>query len=129
LAGRDVVILPDNDPAGMKYAETVAGILLRLNAKVRIVALPGLPDGGDLVDYVDDSEAEDVETIKGNIVALAEEAEPVKDIPQPAPAVTDARRRADPPGPRAVLPELCRSVSSAQRRTLLQFGAGREDER
>ena len=39
LAGKEVVILPDHDDAGEKYAETVAGILTRLDspAKVKIV--------------------------------------------------------------------------------------------
>ncbi len=53
LAGRDVVILPDNDQAGRRYAETVGEILLRLQppARVRIVELPDLPAGGDLFDW------------------------------------------------------------------------------
>jgi len=52
LAGRLVYILPDNDGAGREYAEEVAAILVRLGARVRIVHLPGLAEGGDLVDWV-----------------------------------------------------------------------------
>lgn len=54
LAGRDVVILPDNDDPGRKYAEDVKGKLLARNpaARVRIVELPGLPPKGDVVDYI-----------------------------------------------------------------------------
>ena len=65
LAGRDVVILPDNNGDGQKYADDVTGILLGLNppARVKVVKLPGLPDGGDLADYVDDSECEQNEMI------------------------------------------------------------------
>ena len=50
LAGREVVILPDNDAEGRAYAQTVAGILNRLSppAVVRIVELPGLPSKGRL---------------------------------------------------------------------------------
>lgn len=53
LAGRKVVILPDNDPAGQKYAEDVARIITELNSQtqIKIVELPGLPDGGDICDY------------------------------------------------------------------------------
>jgi len=54
LAGRFVVILPDNDDPGRKYARQVADMLLVLSppAKVKIVALPGLPLKGDIIDWV-----------------------------------------------------------------------------
>src|SRR4051794_38806684 len=50
LAGRTVVILPDNDAAGEKYALAVAGALLKLQPTpvVRIVRLPDLPPAGDI---------------------------------------------------------------------------------
>jgi hypothetical protein len=53
LAGRDVVILPDNDQPGEGYAEAVCGILAGLSppARVRIVRLPGLEPGGDVADW------------------------------------------------------------------------------
>jgi hypothetical protein len=53
LAGRDVVILPDNDSAGERYARDVTAILLRLNppARVKVVRLPNLPPGGDIVEF------------------------------------------------------------------------------
>src|SRR5262249_30173300 len=55
LAGKEVWILPDNDPPGRKYAETVAGILAKLTpaAVVRVVELADLPEGGDTVDWID----------------------------------------------------------------------------
>lgn len=54
LAGREVVILPDHDEPGAKYARTVATILVKLNppARVKIVNLPGLPEGGDIVEFL-----------------------------------------------------------------------------
>jgi putative DNA primase/helicase len=54
LAGRDVVIVPDNDDAGRKYAATVVAQLLRLRPlpKIRQLKLSGLPVGGDLHDLV-----------------------------------------------------------------------------
>lgn len=55
LAGKRVVILPDNDPPGMKYAETVVELLgqLRPRPLVTIVELPGLPNKGDAVEWVE----------------------------------------------------------------------------
>jgi hypothetical protein len=54
LAGRDVVILPDNDEEGTKYATNVAMILSSLDspASVRIVTLSQLPPKGDIVDWL-----------------------------------------------------------------------------
>jgi hypothetical protein len=60
LAGKEVWLLPDNDAPGRKYGDTVAGILAKLTPApvVRVLDLaqhaPGLPDGGDLADVLDD---------------------------------------------------------------------------
>jgi hypothetical protein len=53
LAGRDMVILPDNDSAGEHYAQNVTAILMRLNppARVKVVRLPDLQPGGDIVEF------------------------------------------------------------------------------
>ena len=54
LAGREVVILPDADKDGAAYAKAVSEILSKLNppAQVRIVTLPGLSDGQDVFDFI-----------------------------------------------------------------------------
>jgi putative DNA primase/helicase len=54
LAGKEVWILPDRDTPGRGYSDTVAGILAKLTpaAKVRIVELPGLPESGDIADWI-----------------------------------------------------------------------------
>lgn len=58
LANRNVVILPDNDAPGAKYAEQVSGILRlqhgfkRSNCTVKIVTLPGLGGGEDIADFI-----------------------------------------------------------------------------
>jgi len=49
---QEVVVLPDNDDAGKKLAKAVAQDLVRANKTVRIVELPGLPDGGDVSDWL-----------------------------------------------------------------------------
>jgi hypothetical protein len=53
LAGRGVVILPDNDEAGRKYAEAVEAALSAITSNVRVLNLPGLPEKGDLTDWVE----------------------------------------------------------------------------
>jgi DNA primase len=52
LKGREVVIWPDADQVGAKYASVVAKLALAAGAtQVRIVELPdGLPEGWDLAD-------------------------------------------------------------------------------
>jgi len=54
LAGRECVILPDNDDPGRHYADAVVQILQRLHPRpvIKIVELPGLPPGGDIADLV-----------------------------------------------------------------------------
>jgi putative DNA primase/helicase len=78
LAGRDVEILPDADSAGEGYAVDVATILTRLDppAKVRVVRLPGLPEGGDIVDFAGARDGRDAETLRREIEALADAAPP-----------------------------------------------------
>jgi hypothetical protein len=49
---RDVVILPDNDAAGRKHASDVARRLHDMARKIRIVELPGLPQKGDVSDWL-----------------------------------------------------------------------------
>jgi len=53
LKGRPVVILRDNDPAGRKHGEDVARKLYGRAASVKVVDLPGLPDKGDVSDWLD----------------------------------------------------------------------------
>lgn len=55
LAKREVIIWPDNDDAGMRYAEQVSLQLLKLNTKVKWidVAKLNLPLKGDCVDWLE----------------------------------------------------------------------------
>ncbi|MCL2745043.1 MAG: tyrosine-type recombinase/integrase [Planctomycetaceae bacterium] len=46
-----IVILPDNDDAGRKYAHGTAGYFHDAGYSTRIVELPNLPSGGDYVDF------------------------------------------------------------------------------
>jgi hypothetical protein len=53
LRGRKIVILPDKDIPGRKHAQQVAESLRNVAESVRIVELPGLPDKGDVSDWLD----------------------------------------------------------------------------
>jgi len=52
LKGRHVAILQDNDEAGRKHAGKVAGTLYGEAASVKVVVLPGLPEKGDVSDWL-----------------------------------------------------------------------------
>jgi hypothetical protein len=52
LARRHVVILPDNDDAGREHAERVARALVGVAASLKVVELPGLPESGDVSDWL-----------------------------------------------------------------------------
>jgi DNA primase len=51
--GADVVIIPDNDAPGHKYAATVAQDLLQVARSVKVVHLEGLAEGEDLTDWLE----------------------------------------------------------------------------
>jgi putative DNA primase/helicase len=53
LRGHKVVIIPDNDEPGHKHAEQVAHSLSGIAASIKIIELPGLPQKGDMSDWLD----------------------------------------------------------------------------
>jgi len=53
LRGRNVAILPDNDSPGRQHAQKVAQSLQGTAASVKILRLPGLPEKGDVSDWLD----------------------------------------------------------------------------
>ena len=52
LKCRDTVILPDNDNPGGKHAQEVATALYGVARSIKIVALPDLPEKGDVSDWL-----------------------------------------------------------------------------
>lgn len=52
LSGRNVVILMDNDKPGREHGEKVAAQLVPVARSVKVLALPGLPEGGDVSDWL-----------------------------------------------------------------------------
>ena len=53
FGGRHVVILPDNDSAGLIYAQKVIDALLGTVASLKVCELPDLPEKGDVIDWLD----------------------------------------------------------------------------
>lgn len=53
LHGRRVAVFPDNDNAGRVHAVGVATLLHGKADRVRIIELPGLPEKGDVSDWLD----------------------------------------------------------------------------
>ncbi len=82
FAGKRVVIFPDNDDTGRNHAEQVARSIFPYAAGVKIVALPGLPEKGDVSDFLKDHTAADV---------LSE----IKRAPQWKPAKSESKLLAD----------------------------------
>ncbi len=52
LKGRRVAVVPDNDEPGRSHAQQVAQSLDGIAESVRIVELPGLPNKGDVSDWI-----------------------------------------------------------------------------
>src|SRR5262249_19213810 len=52
LRGAHVVILPDNDTPGRNHAQHVVQALTGVAARLKVVALPGLADKGDVSDWL-----------------------------------------------------------------------------
>lgn len=110
----EVVIVPDADDAGERYADDVAGMLAKLTPApvVKVVRLPDLPfgEGGDMADFVA-LRGGDAEAIKAEVDALADRAEPMELTPTTDEA-TQARTESAPqriepfrPFPVEALPE------------------------
>jgi hypothetical protein len=53
FAGKMVIVLPDNDPPGEAYATGAAAAVFPYADMVKIIRLPGLPEHGDVSDWLD----------------------------------------------------------------------------
>ena len=79
LAARDVVILPDHDDAGEKYAHDAARLATAAGARsVRVVRLvevwAGMPEGGDMADLLD-HHGGDAERVRAEVESLADKTD------------------------------------------------------
>ena len=78
LAGKECVILPDKDKAGDEYCEAVGGLLSGLSPQptVKVLHLDGLPEHGDMDDWVSVKGDVSPDDLRGQLVEMAEDAEP-----------------------------------------------------
>ena len=69
-----------------KYAEAVSGLLAKLTppATVKIVNLDGLPDGGDIDDWVEARRETDKDELRQQLDSLADKAKviPIRAVPR-----------------------------------------------
>jgi DNA primase len=49
----EIIVLPDNDDAGRKHADTIGAAFATVGVTVHILDLPGLPPKGDVLDWYD----------------------------------------------------------------------------
>jgi len=71
LAGKTVAILQDNDESGKKFGATVTKLLRALDppATVKLVDLEGLPDKGDVYDWLEHRDAAEPEDLRNELQA------------------------------------------------------------
>jgi hypothetical protein len=82
MAGRLVVITPDNDDTGKNdFPSTVANLLLELSpgVTVKVLHLPDLPPKGDCVEWIATRNGKAPEEIKAELLGLAERTAPLEE--------------------------------------------------
>jgi hypothetical protein len=114
LHGRHVVILPDNDKVGHKHADQVAQSLHGIAESVLVVNLPGLPDKGDVSDWLQ-TPGHDKEALLKLVDAAVHQAPQVNDEPagQPEPDAGSASDPAADPQPETQAQALVQSAAPA----------------
>jgi hypothetical protein len=97
LRGREVVLWPDADSAGRLHMERIAAALAGVATDVRTFSPPGLPEGGDAVDWVEPRRAAGMRPagILSEIEALARAA-PATSATAAAPHLGAAMEAGDP---------------------------------
>jgi hypothetical protein len=89
LRGRDVIILPDNDKAGEDHARKVCRSLHGKAKSIKVIRLPGLPERGDVSDFIKQI---GTEVAAERLAILAESAKqwrPIDDNPLQVECVDD----------------------------------------
>jgi len=79
LAGKEIILVPDNDDPGWKYVESVAKILAEVDPAptIKLLELDHLDEGGDIADWVDHwgNKGKTEEKMRRRIENLADQAE------------------------------------------------------
>lgn len=107
LAAKSILIFPDNDEAGGKYADKVCELLSSCSPapQVKIVTIPDLPDKGDAFDFIElrrqsDQSDDDIRAEIDSHIEAAEVVEVEDQTPEPQSQVAMWK-----PFPTDVLPE------------------------
>lgn len=78
LAGKTVILWPDNDPAGRKAMDQIAATLLKLDPSTSIKVIDTsemeLPEHGDIVDFFEARDSRDTEDLRAMVEAQMNEA-------------------------------------------------------
>ena len=74
LKGKDIILIPDNDTPGREHMEQVAKSLDGIAASIKIIELPGLPEKGDVSNFI--NTFEDRDQAAESLALLIENAEP-----------------------------------------------------
>lgn len=97
FAGRDVVILPDNDRDGEAYANAAVHDLLPVARTIRLVRLPGLGEKGDVADFFANGGSEEqLDQLVSEAELLPAEIAEQNAAPSERVANNIAQERADP---------------------------------
>ncbi len=95
LAGKECILLPDNDKPGEEYAATVVGELSKLTPAptVKVLHLDNLPRGGDAFDFIAmqrNAGALNDDDIRAHLERSADRLSPVE-LEKPQPAIESFR--------------------------------------
>ncbi len=82
LAGRSVIVMPDNDQAGRTHADKVIASLWGVADRIKRVELPGLPDKGDVADFLGNHTLDEVMDIVRSAPVVTAQPEPGDDAPE-----------------------------------------------
>ncbi|MCL5769949.1 MAG: phage/plasmid primase, P4 family [Planctomycetes bacterium] len=92
LAGKNLILWPDNDDAGGTYVADVARLCWAAGVKsLKVVRLPDLPEHGDIVDWLDARDAIGQDQLRAQLDALIAAA-PEYEPPAPPSAGADASK-------------------------------------
>ena len=83
LTGGDLIAFPDNDPAGRDHVADTVSRVQSIARSVRVVTLPGLPEKGDVTDWLNAGNT--IESLL-ELCDAAPEAEPVAPATEQPPA-------------------------------------------
>jgi DNA primase len=100
--GADIVLMPDNDDEGWNHANRIGAALHGAARRIRVLMLPGLPDKGDVIDWI----------------AAGGTAEKLRELAETAPAWM--------PHAAASLPEDTEKIDELARLTAIQYDRERK---